>query len=69
MSAIGKSTVDHSALDLALKARLRETELGRQVRRAEARADQLLRWTIGAWCLQTVVIVGAVVALARALGG
>ncbi len=70
---------DLKALDMALKADLKNLEIRLQaeLREAELRLEgkfadtkaELLKWTMGAIGVQTVVIVGAVVALARALGG
>ncbi len=65
MRAVGRSHV-HGLSDLATKSDLRETELRLEGKLAETRAD-LLKWMMGAIGVQTLVIVGAVVALARAL--
>jgi hypothetical protein len=54
--------------ELRLESKIAETALRLENRIAETRTE-LLKWTIGAIGVQTLVIVGAVVALARALGG
>ena len=64
--AVGRAKVDTIA-EVATKSDLRELELRLEGKLAETRAD-LLKWMMGAIGVQTLVIVGAVVALARALG-
>ncbi len=63
---------DQGLADLAskadLKTEVREAELRLESKLAETKAE-LLKWTMGAIGVHTLVIVGAVVALARALGG
>ncbi len=59
---------DLKGVELALKADLREAELRLQGKLSDTKAE-LLKWTMGAIGVQTIVIVGAVIALARALGG
>ena len=50
-----------------MRASLREAELQLEGKLAETKGD-LLKWMMGAIGVQTLVIVGAVIALARALG-
>ncbi len=59
---------DLKGFELALKADLREADLRLQGKLSDTKAE-LLKWTMGAIGVQTIVIVGAVIALARALGG
>lgn len=61
------SKADLKGAELALRSDLREAELRLEGKLAETKAE-LLKWTMGAIGVQTLVIVGAVVALARALG-
>lgn len=69
LKALEQATrADVKGLELALRAELRESKLRLEGKLAETRAG-LLKWTMGAIGVQTVVIVGAVVALPRALGG
>jgi pheromone shutdown protein TraB len=64
---VGRAHVDGFS-ELATKSDVREAELRLEGKLAETRAD-LLKWAMGAIGVQTLVIVGAVVALAHALGG
>ena len=58
---------DIEALRLTTKSDLRETEL-RLESRIEATKAETLKWLVGSMGIQTVVIIGAVVALVRAAG-
>ncbi|NVZ08405.1 DUF1640 domain-containing protein [Allochromatium humboldtianum] len=55
---------DLRELELRLDARIRETELRLEAKLAEAKAD-LTRWVIGAGLLQTTVIVGVLLKIAK----
>lgn len=63
---VGRAQLD-GASELTTKSDLREAELRLEGKLADTSTD-LLKWTMGAIGVQTLVIVGAVVALARALG-
>ncbi len=55
---------DLRELELRLDARIRETELRLEAKLAETKAD-LTRWVIGAGLLQTTVIVGVLMKIAK----
>lgn len=55
---------DLRELELRLDARIRETELRLEAKLAETKAD-LTRWVIGAGLLQTTVIVGVLLKVAK----
>jgi len=64
---IEKVRADVEALRLATKADIRESEL-RLEAKIEATKAETLKWMVGSMGVQTVVIIGAVVALVRAIG-
>jgi len=64
-SSLVEALGDVLASDLVAKSDLRETELRLEARIAEVKAD-LVKWLFGAVGVQTLVILDAVFALARA---
>jgi len=65
-SSLVEALGDVLASDLATKGDVRETELRLEAKIAEVKAD-IVKWLFGMIGFQTLVILGAVVTLARAV--